>query len=109
MKNEEAGYPAYKKNDLVQVISGKYKGKKGKVLKMLKSKGKIIVEQINLVKRHTKPSQKDPKGGIVEKEAPMHVSKVLPISAKTNKPVRVSVWLKESAGNPKAKKSRGAK
>lgn len=108
MRNENiAGYPAYKKNDVVQVISGKYKGKKGKILRMLKDKGLIVVEKINMVKRHTKPSQKDPKGGIVEKEAPLHVSKVLPVSEKTNKPVRVSVWLKEK-GKP-AKKAGKAK
>ncbi|MBK9293099.1 MAG: 50S ribosomal protein L24 [Oligoflexia bacterium] len=97
------GFPNYKKNDLVQVISGKHKGKKGKVLKMIKRKGLIIVEKVNVVKRHTKPSQKDPKGGIFEKEAPLHVCKVLPISAKTNKPVRVSVWLKEKEKKTKKK------
>ena len=112
MRNE-AGYPPYKKNDLVQVISGKYKGKKGKVLKLIKDKHLILVEKINVVKRHTKPSQKDPKGGIIEKEAPLHVSKVLPLSLKSNKPVRVSVWLKESEKPAKkakqVKKTRGEK
>jgi large subunit ribosomal protein L24 len=107
MKQVLQSYPEYKKNDLVQVMSGKHKGKKGKVLNMLKSKGLIIVEKVNMVKRHTKPSQKDPKGGIIEKEAPMHVSKVLPISSKSNKPVRVSVWLRESGKT--TKKARGSK
>ncbi len=107
MKNEEMGFPAYKKNDVVQVISGKYKGKKGKILKMLKTKGLVIIEKVNMVKRHTKPTQNDPKGGIIEKEAPMQVSKVLPLSAKTGKPVRVSIWLKESAGT--ARKAKPAK
>ncbi len=88
--------PAYKKNDLVQVISGKYKGKTGKILKLLKDKSRVIVEKINLVKRHTKPTQKDPQGGIIEKEAPLHISKVLPISPTTGKPTRFSKWLREN-------------
>lgn len=111
MKNEmNSGYPPYKKSDIVQVISGKHKGKKGKILRMLKDKSLIVVEKINMVKRHTKPSQTDPKGGIIEKEAPLHVSKVLPLSAKSNKPVRVAVWLKEKERPAKkAKKTRGEK
>ncbi|MCC6277524.1 MAG: 50S ribosomal protein L24 [Oligoflexia bacterium] len=112
MSYVEQGFPPYKKNDVVQVISGKYKGKSGKILRMLKSSGRVIVEKINVVKRHTKPSQKDPQGGIVEKEAPIHVSKVLPLSAKTGKPVRVSVWLKEGGEKkkPSTKKAkRGSK
>ncbi len=100
------GFPQYKKNDVVQVISGKHKGKKGKILRMLKSKGLVVVEKINIVKRHTKGTQQNPKSEIVEKEAPMHVSKILPIS-KSCKPVRVAVWLKE---NPRDKKKvRGGK
>src|ERR1039458_2174994 len=101
MKEEVQGYPAYKKNDVVQVIAGKYKGKTGKILRMIKDKQLIIVEKINIVKRHTKPSQKDPQGGIVEKEAPFHVCKVLPLSAKTGKPVRISVWLREGGREKK--------
>lgn len=108
MKNTVNSYPAYKKNDVVQVISGKYKGKKGKILRMLKDKGLIVVEKVNTIKRHTKPSQKDPKGGIIEKEAPLHVSKVLPLSSKEGKPIRVSVWLKENAKS-RTKKARGTK
>jgi large subunit ribosomal protein L24 len=97
MKQEIQGFPAYKKNDVVQVISGKYKGKSGKILKLLRTKNKIIIEKINVVKRHTKPTQKDPQGGIVEKEAPLHVCKVLPVSEKTGKPMRFSKWLKEGS------------
>ena len=99
MKEDVQGFPAYKKNDVVQVISGKYKGKKGKILRLIKDKNKVIVEKINIVKRHTKPSQKDPQGGIIEKEAPLHVSKVLPVSSKTNKPMRFAKWLREN-GRP---------
>lgn len=93
---KEVGFPPYKKNDKVQVISGKFKGQQGRILKLIKDKGLVVVEKINLVKRHTKPNQKNPQGGIIEKEAPMHVCKVLPISSKQNKPVRISVWLRET-------------
>ena len=96
MKENTQGFPAYKKNDVVQVIAGKYKGKSGKILKLLPTKNRLIVEKINLVKRHTKPTQKDPQGGIIEKEAPLHVSNVLPVSEKTGKPMRFSKWKKEA-------------
>ena len=115
MRDEVMGYPPYKKNDVVQVISGKHKGKSGKILRMIKDKNLVVVEKINLVKRHTKPSQANPQGGIIEKEAPIYVCKVLPVSAKSGKPVRVSKWLKEGERAPVAKKkatktkSRGAK
>src|SRR5688572_13205468 len=107
MKNEVQGFPPYKKNDLVQVISGKNKGKSGKVLRLLKDKNALVIEKINLVKRHTKPNQQNPQGGIIEKEAPIHVSKVLPKSAKTGKPVRISVWLREGARAAAPKKAKG--
>ena len=115
MKHALQGFPPYKKNDVVQVIAGKYRGKSGKVLRLLKGKGMVIVEKVNMVKRHTKPNQENPQGGIIEKEAPLHVCKVLPLSAKTGKPVRISIWLKEGARSEtkapkKAKgKERGAK
>jgi len=64
------------KNDIVEVISGTHKGRKGKVLKCLPSVGRVVVEGVNMQKRHTKPrSQQDP-GGIIEKEGPIHVSNV---------------------------------
>ncbi len=63
-----------RKGDKVLVSTGDEKGKKGKVLKVLEDKDKAIVEGVNFVKRHTRPNQKNPQGGIVEKEAPMHAS-----------------------------------
>ena len=64
------------KNDTVEVISGAHKGRKGKVLKVLPKDERVIIEGVNLQKRHTKPrSQQDP-GGIIEKEGPIHVSNV---------------------------------
>jgi large subunit ribosomal protein L24 len=65
-----------KKNDLVEVTTGKEKGKTGKVLKVLREKNQVVVEKINMIKRHTRPSPTTGQGGIVEKEAPLNVSKV---------------------------------
>jgi large subunit ribosomal protein L24 len=63
-----------KSGDNVQVIAGDHKGTEGKVLKIVVDKNKAIVEGVNMVKKHTKPSAKSPQGGIVEKEAPIHIS-----------------------------------
>ena len=63
-----------KTGDTVRVIAGDHKGSEGKILKLFKSKEKAIVEGVNLVKRHTKPNAQNPQGGIVEKEASIHVS-----------------------------------
>ncbi|WP_445955035.1 50S ribosomal protein L24 [Yeosuana sp.] len=63
-----------KSGDTVKVIAGDHKGSEGKVQKVLFDKNKAIVEGVNMVKKHTKPSAKNPQGGIVEKEAPIHVS-----------------------------------
>ena len=65
-----------KKGDTVVVISGKYKGVKGKVLKSFPAKQRVIVEKVNFIKKHTKPTQQNQQGGIIEKEAPIHVSNV---------------------------------
>ncbi len=73
-----------KKNDTVMVIAGNDRGKTGKVLKVFPKESRVIVEGINLRKRHTKPSQKNPQGGILEKEAPIHISNVMIIDPKTN-------------------------
>ncbi|MDP3936549.1 MAG: 50S ribosomal protein L24 [Deltaproteobacteria bacterium] len=66
-----------RKNDTVVVITGKEKGKSGKVLRVIRSKGAVIVEKINIVKRHSRPTSEIKQGGIIEKEAPLYVSKVL--------------------------------
>ncbi len=79
-----------KKDDMVIILSGKDKGKQGKILQALPKKDKIIVEGVNKVKRHTKPSQQAPKGGIISKEAPMHVSKVMLVCPACSKPTRIA-------------------
>jgi large subunit ribosomal protein L24 len=78
-----------RKDDEVIVISGKNKGARGKILKVIAETDRVIVEGVNRVKRHQKPTQKMPQGGITEKELPIHASNVMPIDSKTNKPTRV--------------------
>lgn len=85
-----------KKEDTVLVISGKEKGKKGRVLSVLPSKEGVIVEKINLIKRHMKPNRKYTQGGIIEKEAPIHISNVMLVCPKCNKPTRIGNRLLES-------------
>jgi large subunit ribosomal protein L24 len=82
-----------KKNDSVVVITGNSKGKTGKVLKVFPVQNRVIVEGINLRKRHTKPSQKSPQGGITEKEAPINVSNVMILDPKTNEKTRIGAKL----------------
>lgn len=76
--------PKLRKEDIVTVISGKDKGKSGKILKMFPKKGSAIVEKINFVKRHSRPTQQMPQGGILEKEAPVDLSKLKLICNKCN-------------------------
>jgi large subunit ribosomal protein L24 len=71
-----------KTGDTVQVISGDHKGSEGKVLRVLRDQNKAIVEGINMVKRHTKPSAQNPQGGIVEKEAAIHISNLSLLTSK---------------------------
>ncbi len=78
-----------KKNDTVKVITGNYKGKTGKVLKVFPVEDRVIVEGVNIRKRHTKANQKNPQGGIIEKEAPIHVSNVMVLDPKTGEPTRI--------------------
>src|ERR1700722_17731397 len=78
-----------KKKDRVIVIAGKDKGKTGEVTVVIPAKNRVIVAGINMVARHTKPSQGNPQGGIVRREASIHISNVAHIDPKSNKPTRV--------------------
>lgn len=75
--------------DLVVVISGKDKGKKGKVMRVLPEDNRVLVEGVNRVKRHTRATPRNPSGGIVEREQPIHASKVMPADPKTGQGTRV--------------------
>ncbi len=79
-----------KKGDTVVVLSGKDKGKQGKIIQALPKKAQVVVEDVNKVKRHTKPSLKAPQGGIIQKEMPLNVCKVQLICPACNKPTRVA-------------------
>jgi large subunit ribosomal protein L24 len=78
-----------KKGDSVLVVSGRDRGKSGKVTRVLPEKGKVVVERLNIVKRHKKPTGPQGGGGIVEKEAPLDISDVMLLCGKCNKPVRI--------------------
>jgi large subunit ribosomal protein L24 len=78
-----------KKNDLVMVTNGREKGKSGRVLKVLREKDRVIIEKINFIKRHSRPHGQQKRGGILEKEAPLHLSNVMLLCEKCNKPVRI--------------------
>ena len=78
-----------KKGDTVMVISGKEKGKSGKILKINPSKRTVIVEKVNFIKRHSRPTQKAPQGGIIEREGPLTVAKINILCTKCNAPVRI--------------------
>lgn len=92
-----------KKNDNIIVISGNDKNKSGKVLKVYPKVNRVIVEGINIHKRHTKPSQKNQQGGIVEQEAPINVSNVMIVDPKTSKPTRIGskIIIDEKTGKKK--------
>jgi large subunit ribosomal protein L24 len=94
-----------KKGDKVQIIAGKDKGKTGVVVSALPKKDRVIVEGINMVKKHTKPSQANQQGGIVEFEAPIHVSNVAVLDPKENTPTRVGFKVVDNKKVRYAKKS----
>lgn len=78
-----------KKGDTVLVISGESKGLKGRVLDVIRDKNRAIVEGANLIKKHTKPNAENPQGGIIEKEAAVHISNLMHIDPKTGDPTRI--------------------
>ncbi|WP_283599409.1 50S ribosomal protein L24 [Ligilactobacillus aviarius] len=84
-----------KKNDKVKVIAGKDKGKEGTVEKVFPSKEHVIVKGVNIVKKHQKPTNANPNGGIVEVEAPIHVSNVMLIDPSNNEPTRVGFKIED--------------
>ncbi len=96
-----------KNGDQVQVMVGKDKGKLGKVVRVDRVLGRIVVEKVNLVKRHMKPTQKNPQGGISEKESPIHYSNALLFCSKCNRGVRYGI--KSSEGKKGIQKTRYCK
>jgi len=89
--------PKIRKNDMVMVVKGRDRGKTGKVLKVLPDEGRVLVERLNIVKRHSKPRGAASPGGIVEKEAPLRLENVMIFCDRCNAPVRAG-WKLESDG-----------
>lgn len=94
-----------KKGDKVIVITGKDKGKTGTVIEALPKRDRVVVEGVNIVKKHQKPTQMNPEGGITEFEGAIHVSNVMLLDPKTNKPTRVGTKIEDGKKVRVAKKS----
>mgnify|MGYP000992425299 CR=1 FL=1 len=95
-----------KKNDVVYVRAGDDKGKKGRVLEVMVADMKAIVEGVNVISRHTKPNAKNTQGGIVKKEAPVHISKLMLLDPKGGKPTRAGRRVEDGKSVRYAKKSK---
>jgi large subunit ribosomal protein L24 len=98
-----------RKNDMVMVIAGNARGKSGKVLKVYPDSHRIIVESVNIIKRHTRPNQKNPQGGIVQREGPIHVSNVMLFDPKTKEITRVGTKIVKDDTTGKKRRMRVAK
>ena len=95
----------FKTGDKVRVMRGKDAGKEGQITKVLKDADKVVVEGINMIKKHQKPNNANPQGGIIDKEAPIHVSNVMLLDPDTNKPTRIGSEVKDGNKARIAKKS----
>jgi large subunit ribosomal protein L24 len=80
-----------RKGDTVVVVAGKERGKRGKVLRVIPGKGRVLIERVNMIKKHQRPTQKLRQGGIIEREGPIHLSNVMLVDPQTDKPTRVGV------------------
>lgn len=94
-----------KSGDTVKVIAGDHKGVDGKVLRVLREKNKAIVEGVNIISKHVKPSANNPQGGIVKKEAPIHISNIALIDPKSKEATRVSYKVEDGKKVRVSKKS----
>ena len=93
MKVQTATKTKIRKGDLVRVMTGKEKGKEGKVLQILPEKQTVVIEKLNMLKKHTRPNQNNPKGGIIEREGKVHLSNVMILCGNCNKPTRTGAKL----------------
>ncbi|MBI1726198.1 MAG: 50S ribosomal protein L24 [Candidatus Rokubacteria bacterium] len=80
-----------RKGDTVVVVAGKERGKRGKVLRVIPGKGRVLIERVNMIKKHQRPTQKQRQGGLIEREGPIHLSNVMLVDPQTDKPTRVGV------------------
>lgn len=96
-----------KKGDLVRVMAGNDRGKEGKVLKVFPEAGRVIVEKINLIKRHQRRTQATPQGGIIEKEAPISAANVMLVCPQTKKPTRIGKAILSDGSRARVSKRSG--
>jgi large subunit ribosomal protein L24 len=96
-----------KKEDTVMVITGKDKGKKGRIIAAYPRQNRVLVEGVNMVKKHQKPTQQNPQGGILDQEAPIHVSNVMLLDPKSGKPTRVGYKVLENGNKVRVAKKSG--
>jgi len=96
-----------KKGDTVVVITGNDKGQKGRVLEVIRKTNRAIVEGVNLIKKHTKPNAESPQGGIIEKEAPVHISNLMLVDPKSGEPTRVGRKLNDDGKLVRVSKKTG--
>ena len=96
-----------KKNDRVVVIAGKDKGKTGKILRVFPARARVLVEKINVMKKAVRKTQKNPQGGMIEVEVPIHISNVMLVDKKTNKPTRIRMEILKDGTKARVAKSSG--
>lgn len=96
-----------KKEDTVIVISGKDKGKKGRVLRTYPKENRVLVEGVNMVKKHMRPTQEYPQGGIITQEAPIHASNVMLVDPKTGEPTRIGIKVLDNGKKVRVAKRSG--
>lgn len=87
-----------KKDDMVEIVSGDHKGATGRVLRVIPKKNKVVVQGHNIVKKHVRPSRKNPQGGRINVERPVHISNVMPINPKSSKGTRVRYRIDSDGG-----------
>jgi large subunit ribosomal protein L24 len=98
-----------RKNDEVEVIAGRDRGKRGRVLRVIPEKGRVVVEGVSIIKRHTRPNpQKQVKGGIVEREAAIHASNVMLVDPNSSKPTRIGHKTLESGDRVRVARRSGS-
>jgi large subunit ribosomal protein L24 len=98
-----------RKDDIVEVIAGDHRGARGKVLRVLPDKQRVVVEGVNMVYRHVRRSRQNPQGGRIQKEAPIHLSNVMPVNPKTDRGTRVRFQVERDARGRVVSKQRVAR
>lgn len=96
-----------RKGDEVVVVSGEDRGKRGRILKVFGDKNRVLVEGVNFIRRHTRPSQSNPQGGIVQREAPVHASNVMVVDPSTGRPTRIGARVNEDGSRDRIARRSG--